>query len=867
MEKIRQQQIRQWVESYFDWDELGNPINVHCFTREFELIVRGLKPQTLPDDLTTPHFDLLSTQEQFEAKHFFLSIYNKLPQKTQKRIVSTFKERVGSLSFDKRLKHEAENDPLLAAALAKIYLAGWPCLKQNKKEAVRLLEGAFNEEFAAQFLLARNQLMSREDCEEVLDDLCQIDYLPAIEYRDMRESYAQDLAQERFQSTISDEFRQREEQIRSLRPKAEVGDINSQVALGAALLDRRQDNIDLHCVDPESTQQDLDEARRWLIAASEKDSFAKFHLARTLSRESTERLRLLEEVICCQDKLGVCELALLPLVDDFYLNCDSKFFAPDKGVALLRKGVGEFVLVSAEAALRLGMWLEANQPINEQSPGELVSLYELGKECSTFADFRLAMLKLSHGNSPENVEYAHSLLKGIQERVSANSRDELVRQTARIAYEYGWGFPNWMVTQKLFDQLESSGYRHAPDYPLHAEDLSRLFEINPRHKEAVEHYGFRSQTAIGAVLALSYQHDLDESRLLELWCDKTSPHEHYAAGRLYLAGRFGDIRLKEAISHFNQAIRLGEGLLKNKDISRREREAINRTILRSHQWRADAEMRAKKSEIESAKKDMLSFLSHTLTNSFSGTLRTLIAVAGMVENARTDPDLPSPSERLLGLAANFTLTDRLIESFKLYASDPHALRNAWLNEKKGDEYIAKAIAQAVRQALVRFFFHTSHAGDLERLWPNVDETIPIQLFIQHALAFDLERKEGADSFLLWVGNNIPFLKLDLRNIDSARCARGGTRHVVVFSLISELLVNALKYSSEGEPIHLRVTHSEAMLEIECRNAVNERSRLSIRGGRKGMSFMRNICGLVGATFDQPEDNDSHYRVRTVLPMS
>ena len=299
---------------------------------------------------------------------------------------------------------------------------------------------------------------------------------------------------------------------------------------------------------------------------------------------------------------------------------------------------------------------------------------------------------------------------------------------------------------------------------------------------------------------------------------------------------------------------------------------FNEDFFRELQQRARVELETiEKEEVArqarlDAQKEMLSFLSHTLTNSVAGTTETLLRIAHSMGKAHTNPRLPTPAERLIGLVANFSLTERLVESFKLYASDPDALRRTWDSEDAGELPLSRVVALAIRQALVRFLFHTEHAVDVGRLLPDADEKAFSREFIDRALAFDLDRDDEVAALLDWVAEKLPFLAIERRSIDTLHCARNGARYVVVFSLVSELLGNALKYTSGSGTITLTLFATDAGFEIMCSNPCDAASTTAIRGGRKGMSFMRTICELVGARLEVPDGSETEYRVRAVLPI-
>ena len=272
---------------------------------------------------------------------------------------------------------------------------------------------------------------------------------------------------------------------------------------------------------------------------------------------------------------------------------------------------------------------------------------------------------------------------------------------------------------------------------------------------------------------------------------------------------------------------------------------------------------------EEAKREMLSFLSHTLTNSLTGTTNTLLRIArSLNEPDNTTPSKfrRSPAERLIGLVANVSFTERLLENFKLYASDPTALKTAWIQDQQGGMPVVRVLALSLRQSLLRFLFAFEHGSDFARLMPNVDRNVFIAKFLDEAMACDLETDTGTDEFILWAQNNLPCFDLSLDLQQQSHISPSGPRFIVLFSIIGELFGNALKFSDGRQPIRLVINETQNGLNVRCTNTCDANSTASVRGGQRGISFMTTICGLVGATLDVSASGEIH-EVRAWLPHS
>jgi hypothetical protein len=280
----------------------------------------------------------------------------------------------------------------------------------------------------------------------------------------------------------------------------------------------------------------------------------------------------------------------------------------------------------------------------------------------------------------------------------------------------------------------------------------------------------------------------------------------------------------------------------------------------------DAKQKKIERAIEEERRQMISFLSHTLTSATTGGATTVRKIAGKLANAQAHTDLTNDAGRLAAQVSRMAMVESLVEVFKLYTADPKALRERWDQDIGGGFTVHQVVALAIRQALLRFYFSPEHEVDFLRLMPEADYTTTAREFMADVLVLDMGIPEQARQFIGWVKQHLPFLRLSLEGTESGHLAQGGPRAIVIFALTGEFLGNALKYAAAGQSIALNINAGNNGLELICRNSMKADTAPPVRGGKTGLTFIRQICTLIGAVFDEPTVTDDIYVLRALLPI-
>ena len=268
-----------------------------------------------------------------------------------------------------------------------------------------------------------------------------------------------------------------------------------------------------------------------------------------------------------------------------------------------------------------------------------------------------------------------------------------------------------------------------------------------------------------------------------------------------------------------------------------------------------------------AQKEMLAFLAHTLTNSLAGSADVLRRIAkSLAVTAEDDSAIRQrATERLVGLMTSFSITESLVSSFKLYATDPQSLKISWEKDIDGEVPLKQLIALSVRQAVSRFFFTAEHARDFSRLMPGRDYRELTTDFIENALSFDLDNNDQTEQFFAWLRIKLPFISLHISSSEKTFLTRSGARYILIFSIISEMLTNSLKYTCEKKSIELRCEKVGDRLCIRSKNYVSTESNLP-KSGNKGIQFIESICNLIDGKITKPVIENGEFKIEASLPM-
>jgi signal transduction histidine kinase len=180
--------------------------------------------------------------------------------------------------------------------------------------------------------------------------------------------------------------------------------------------------------------------------------------------------------------------------------------------------------------------------------------------------------------------------------------------------------------------------------------------------------------------------------------------------------------------------------------------------------------------------------------------------------------------------------------------------------------VAQTVVLALQMTLLRFCRMPEFKSARRRLLPDVQyDTLTAEL-ISEIMPLEGSSAAQLEQLAAWVERRMPFLRLSLAGAEDLRVMEDGARHIVIFALVGEFLTNALKFTGTGGAISLSVTRTDTGLELACRNPVDTEMPRPLLSGKTGLDFVRKVCQLVAARFDEPAVDGGAFSVHAVLPI-
>ena len=962
------------VEEFLDLilvrDPEGTVVESIISETELDWVMRGMKPPTVSDRLRESIASQrdLSTQLRSQWR-------TRLGHEVKKSAALAFRERAKSLSPIDQMKLaacEPDVNPTEATLVAKMYLNGTfgtPC---DPKYALHLLvEAADRGNAEAAYLLATSKIPFTEDRMGMRCPFTKF----LLEDTTLREQYLRQAREARYQKVFDDEDMARiyddirddeplseqlkfdydyirlEEEYADSLDKAKAGDSFAQCSVAGNLLTRSEHLMSLLIFSTPQYQPDIsnlnrrndnelknllarhramkEEARAWLLKASDGSPEARYTLAREFSETDDEKFSLLLSSAVPEDGQTPCHLALSPLACEFYMNPASKRYDTVKGLEFLNDYLGFYPSISlnldapysdddihvsrrprfgmipgdAEAALCIADYYWNQSPRSSEAMSNAYIWYSAvgcNVPNAAYAALRAGIMELRGEGCERNVNRAKELFEIARNARSGQTRDIQASKYAEVALRLGFELPTHgrLATDQLLELAEDTNFEGDPDCPILPADVALLTEENPRledyrsHFEELRSYRTRIEgvpgpygviplypaIAEGMVWTLQPNTAISRETLTELWGDESSMVENYAWARLGMNGRLisdgGEKQEAAAEMKLKETIRLGESVLENNgayppDFADRETalRIMRRAggVLDTQRKLREISLKATKQvEIERAReqtqRDMLSYLTHTLNNTFSGrpqAARQAMEILGseLYENNAGYTAI----NNIATMLSTFLFAQQLVNTFKLYIADPQALRKNWEMDREGDASVTTVLAMVLRQTLSQLVFASNHLAALRRLLPHKDADAIKHIrksFMSEMIPIDVDAANASVVFE-WVQDHLGSIHVAIDPAAELHFHGNSTRFTFFFAAFSELIYNALKYSDAAQPIEITWGKSDGIYTFRCANSWSEDSIRNKQGSNKGLVFLDRLVRMLdlGATLEKQTTED------------
>jgi hypothetical protein len=358
----------------------------------------------------------------------------------------------------------------------------------------------------------------------------------------------------------------------------------------------------------------------------------------------------------------------------------------------------------------------------------------------------------------------------------------------------------------------------------------------------------------------------DETKAL-FWFEKAAQQQdivaQYWLGEMYFKG----LKFDKAQKYFQTASQnLHDGDYDELDMTKIESQAKDKLTLIQKYFHEQEKQREIEAAKETANKQMLSFLTHTLNNSLGAAPEMVRQTIRLLsDNYQKDIAHYKAINNVISLFATFSIVENLLQTFKQYIIiEPEKFQLSWQKDNQGEGTIDLIIALALRQTLSRILFQLHEK--LEELLPpatNVNLKQLRQSFIDEVVALELNNQTAGQVFT-WVKQNFDIFTLTLVNSQQIHFGENKTRFTFLFSVFSEIIFNALKYSDGQNPIQLVWTKEVDTYSFTCSNSFNLNLRYREQGSQKGLFFIKKLMTMLKDSHLEHQEENNIFTVKLIF---
>ncbi len=266
---------------------------------------------------------------------------------------------------------------------------------------------------------------------------------------------------------------------------------------------------------------------------------------------------------------------------------------------------------------------------------------------------------------------------------------------------------------------------------------------------------------------------------------------------------------------------------------------------------------------------MLSFLTHTMRNTFAGAgpalEQALVRSDTLASKMDGDQHIYQMISNLAFLKSALSTVDSMLEAYKLLIREPENLRLAWEADQGEDVPLAEVLDKSLGAILSRLFCQEAHIPTLKRLAAsqgNRDRKgLKRQFFSDLLLSDEKSRISVGD----WLERNFPILEVSGMPPNS-RLSRSGLRFSLLFAIVSELCFNAFKYSDGRQAIRIQWRTRKENHELKIVNTCSPQSTSQV-GSKEGRNFITTLLNpLDGIAVDyvEPERGEGLFEAKLAI---
>lgn len=440
------------------------------------------------------------------------------------------------------------------------------------------------------------------------------------------------------------------------------------------------------------------------------------------------------------------------------------------------------------------------------------------------------------------------------------SKSGYVRATLAVAAITGKVGDLARAVEKLFDAHSAEEFGKMEDCALPLDDfdarLKTLIEHSrvPRGQDVYESY-WDDNGVMHYVKVLPIEARVATTLRGMLALIQEEPDEQEAKSCFELASKNGDplaayylARIANRNSAYDQALKYID-LVSNKagTVLAYSVEFVRRIESLISPLREDILVNREK---EKTHKEILTSLTHTLNGALSTGPQAVRTVIDILGSDLYDQGLAEYKaiNNMASLLHTLLFAQSLLNAFQSYVSDPERIREKWKSDKVGDANISLVIAMALRQSVARLVFSSNHLAQLKRLLPSQDKDAIKNIrksFVDEIIPLEISVATASKVFD-WVNAHFSALRVEIATDAEMAFTSNATRYMFFFAAFSELIYNALKYSDGREPIVVKWLRQGDDYCFSCVNSCQpaSESQPSQEGSNKGLLFIGKLMSML-----------------------
>jgi hypothetical protein len=186
----------------------------------------------------------------------------------------------------------------------------------------------------------------------------------------------------------------------------------------------------------------------------------------------------------------------------------------------------------------------------------------------------------------------------------------------------------------------------------------------------------------------------------------------------------------------------------------------------------------------------------------------------------------------------------MLRAYKIFVNNPEVFEQKWREDTGGNHSFDLLLSAVLKQTLSSVLFEETNEDQLDRILTTIAGS-PIhtvrEAFLEDLLWSDKAAHDTAQVFG-WCELYLPIVSAKITDAPPAFNTTG-VRYAFLFSVLSEIIYNALKYTDCREPIRIQWRKQHGTFSFSCENTFSKTSTQSV-GSQKGLEFINGLSQMM-----------------------